>query len=314
MRRRSLLFPIFLDAVSDAYSSSFLAFLLLVRLMLQNNIFLFFAGGGEGFQQFSNEHGCNGVSGKTFFLFDICGEFLSSGIDVHLGQLAAFFATLVMMAGNTKWNSVVWLWFSAVLSLCKSAVYIVLLLRVKDGYAYSKHAAGAMTMSHSPFKVLAAMAPLQTLILFFFIALLLEEYRVILKSWRQFMKSVPRIVFVWSRSRILNLCEWCGWSRRRHTETQGELEWSRREWMVAPDRTAAVDLGNSNPEDDSNRDAEAAELPEESERNKRAPDMSRMQSTSDLIGDISSSLHPSPLVENRSEQAYESLLSFAGTV
>jgi hypothetical protein len=70
LRRRSLLFPIFLDAVSDAYSSSFLAFLLLVRLMLQYNIYIFFGSGGGGFRQFALDNGCNDSSAMNL-LFQI---------------------------------------------------------------------------------------------------------------------------------------------------------------------------------------------------------------------------------------------------
>ena len=309
LRRRSLLFPIFLDAVSDAYSSSFLAFLLLVRLMLQYNVSIFFAGGGEGFNQFSHDYGCKDASVMNFFVFDVCGEFLAAGIDVHLGQLAAFLSTFVLMAGNTKWNSVVWLWLSAALSLCKSIVYIVLLVSVKDGYAYPDRA-GGVTLSRSPLKVLAAMVPLQMLISIFFIALLLEEYRLISKSWRHFMKSIPKVAFFWLRSCILKSGEMCGRTRQRRSETLGEVRWTRDAGLPvdALNQTSEISLGTmSSDASEGHRVAESINDLEEHNRDEDSVDSVSMQSVSSFNSDISSI--PSARIENHLAEA---LLSPSG--
>jgi hypothetical protein len=310
LRRRSLLFPIFLDAVSDAYSSSFLAFLLLVRLMLQYNIYIFFGSGGGGFRQFALDNGCNDSSAMNFFRFDVCGELLA-GIDVHLGQLAAFLSTFAMMAGNTKWNSVAWLWFSAALSVCKTAFYIILLFQVKDGYAYSTDA-GVVTLSHSPLKVLAAMAPLQTLISVFFVALLLEEYRLISKSWRQFVNSGWKVAFFWLRFRFLKLFELCGRTRRRHTETLSAVDWARFGMLNVPNQMDANILSSGSSKGTAQGHCTIVESIAVHEENEGAEDEEDDLSDMELVHSMKSdaSAIPSPRAEAHLEQ---SLLISGGT-
>ncbi len=224
----------------------------------------------------------------NFFVFDVCGELLA-GIDVHLGQLAAFLSTFAMMAGNTKWNSVLWLWCSAALSLCKTTFYVTLLMQVKDGFAYS-NGAGVVTLSYSPLKVLAAMAPLQTLISIFFVALLLEEYRLITKSWRHFMNSCWKTAFFWLRSRFLNLFEFCGRARRRHTETLSGVDWSRVGNLNLPtSRMGANILSSSSSRAEGDRSGiESVEVHEQNEGVEDADDdLSDMELVPSMKSDVS---------------------------
>lgn len=119
--------PIFFDAVSNAFFSNTLAFLLVLKLILQWIIFDFVGDdvGVQALERFQESIWYHGHNWKMISLFDLSGPFLGTNFIEHPKFVSiALISTLILMAGNTRWNSVAWIWVATALSLWKFAWFI----------------------------------------------------------------------------------------------------------------------------------------------------------------------------------------------